>query len=217
MGSATPGNGTVPAIQQAAAMANNGVVVGTNKCLEFVRTVLGFSSDPVSPENGAVSAQAAWDQVPLVARQTNTTPPPGVPVYWTGGSSGYGHIALSAGNGQVYSTDFGPNGYVGDGRVRLVSINAISAHDHALKYAGWSNDLGATPTSAGGKYGTVYDTPGTGMTTTSGQAPSDSSNASGLSGALSNLFDFLKGGAERVALFVGGFVILMGVLWKLGG
>lgn len=32
-------------------------------------------------------------------------PPPGAPVSWTGGSKGYGHSAISVGNGRVRTID----------------------------------------------------------------------------------------------------------------
>jgi|SRR5581483_1113207 len=220
MGSATPGVGTnfgQQALSFAQTYINNGVEFGTNACLAFVRSAYGFASDPVAPENGHVSASAAWDQVPGDQRYTDANPPPGVPVYWTGGSSGFGHIAISEGNGMVASTDFGPSGYVGDGRVRSVAISEINKADSALHYQGWSPDLGPVPASQG-TYGTVYNTPGTGETTVSGDAPvSTSQSASGILGFFTDAGAFLKGGAERLALFVGGGLLLLLVLWKLGG
>jgi hypothetical protein len=61
--------------------------------------------------------------------------PRGSAVYWTGGSHGYGHIAISVGGGKVRSTDAG-----GSGHVATVSIGWV--HDHwGLPYAGWAWDI----------------------------------------------------------------------------
>lgn len=222
MGSATPGVGTSYG-QQAIAFSdtyiNNGVAFGVGKCLDFVRSAFGFSTDPVQPENGHVSAQAAWDQVPANERFTDATPPPGVPVYWTGGSSNFGHIAISQGNGMVATTDFGPTGYVGDGKVRSVPIAEINKSDSKLTYQGWSPDIGATPASSGS-----YANPDQNESSSSGvqgdtvAAGSTVSNAtSAIGGLFSDVGSWLKGGAERLVLFVGGGFLLLLVLWKLGG
>lgn len=68
-------------------------------------------------------------------------PPAGVPVFWTGGSTGHGHVAVTRdANGSISSTDFDMNGYVGDGRVHISSIAAVNT-DHGLHYAGWTEDI----------------------------------------------------------------------------
>jgi hypothetical protein len=61
--------------------------------------------------------------------------PRGSAVFWTGGSKGYGHIALSLGNGKVRSTDAG-----GRGRVATVDIDWV-ARNWGQHYAGWSWDI----------------------------------------------------------------------------
>lgn len=65
----------------------------------------------------------------------DTTPPVGAPVWWTGGSKGYGHVAIYAGNGNVRSTDAGGSGKMG---TKPLSWFASA---WGLKYAGWSEDL----------------------------------------------------------------------------
>jgi hypothetical protein len=62
-------------------------------------------------------------------------PPRGSAVYWTGGSHGYGHIAISLGNGRIRSTDAG-----GSGRVATVPLSWIESH-WGLRYAGWAWDI----------------------------------------------------------------------------
>jgi len=226
MGSPTPGTGTTFG-QQALAFAqtyiNNGVDFGVGACLAFVRSAYGFATDPVTPRSGSVPTAAdAWAETPAAERHTDANPPAGVPVYWTGGSSGAGHVAISEGNGMVASTDFGPSGYVGDGRVRSVALSSIAQHDPNLRYAGWSPDLGDTPASSG-TYGTVYDTPGTGMTTTTGTAPSSSGGGlslSGIAGSLlspfTSLFAAAGKGLLRVGLILAGSVVLLFALHQLG-
>lgn len=61
--------------------------------------------------------------------------PRGVPVFWTGGSHGYGHVALSIGNGLCISTDAG-----GAGVVAVVSIDSLTAR-WGLSFQGWTEDI----------------------------------------------------------------------------
>lgn len=92
-------------------------------CLKAVRTCYGVASK-------YRSAAAAWEAAPM--KHPNSTPPAGVPVYWTGGRGGFGHVAISAGDGRVWSTDSRRVGYFD-----LVPIGA-PAKDWGLTYAGWS-------------------------------------------------------------------------------
>jgi hypothetical protein len=64
----------------------------------------------------------------------NRKPPRGSMVFWTGGSRGYGHVAVSLGNGKVRSTDAG-----GRGRVATVDLAWIE-RNWRLPYAGWAWD-----------------------------------------------------------------------------
>lgn len=88
------------------------------------------------------NAAANWYASPEKYCHYNTHAPAGYPVSWLGGRRGKGHVAISAGliNGvwMCYTTDFGPNGYIGDGRVRLVPITSISKHDPLLRFRGWA-------------------------------------------------------------------------------
>lgn len=99
------------------------------RCLVFVRTMCG-----VDAKYG--DAATAW--VNARKRHTNGTPTAGAAVFWTGGSHGYGHVALSAGGGKVWTTDI-----AGAGRVSLEDIATI--HNRwGLRYVGWSEDLNST-------------------------------------------------------------------------
>lgn len=230
MGNLNPGNGTSAASQAlnfASAEANNGYYSGVGTCLMWVRETFGFQTDPVS--GNPPTAAEGWAQVPSGDKHAgDTNPPAGVPVYWTGGSSGAGHVAISAGGGNVYSTDFGQSGYLGDGRVHASSINAINT-DKNLHYAGWAPYVGPSPISGAGQYGTVYNTPGTGETTVSGSAPtsggdtsaaSGSSFLSGVGGALASpfqdLFSALGNGLLRITYGLIGLVLVIMALHQAG-
>jgi hypothetical protein len=56
------------------------------------------------------TAASAWSKT---RDRHGSTPPKGVPVWWTGGSRGFGHVAISAGGGFVIRTDTGGRGRVG--------------------------------------------------------------------------------------------------------
>jgi hypothetical protein len=76
------------------------------------------------------SAAEAWGGAKTKHRDSN--PKLGAPVFWTGGSKGYGHIAMYMGGGKVRSTDR-PTG--------KISNVPMSSFGGALNYAGWSEDL----------------------------------------------------------------------------
>jgi len=112
---------------RAARNALNDKVNAPGMCLQQTRQWAGISSR--YPD-----ASTAWrntnDRHP-----GNRNPPKGAAVYWTGGSHGYGHIALSLGNGKVRSTDAG-----GRGVVATVELGWIE-RNWGLKYAGWAWDI----------------------------------------------------------------------------
>jgi surface antigen len=69
----------------------------------------------------------------------STRAPRGSFVYWTGGTHGYGHVAISLGQRKdgttmVRSTDAG-----GAGKVATVPLRWVQQH-WGLKYAGWAWD-----------------------------------------------------------------------------
>jgi hypothetical protein len=100
-------------------------------------------------------------------KQGDRNPPRGAPVWWTGGSSGYGHIGMSLGNGKVRSTDAAGSGKVGTKDLSWFENN------WGLTYKGWSADVndvvipelleiynGAPPPSGGsGGSGSSYPKP----------------------------------------------------------
>lgn len=98
-------------------------------CLKYVRTAYGVG--PLFP-----SAAEAWRNAQfkhLVGSGMQV--PRGVPVYWTGGSQGFGHIAIAAGNGTCWSTDAG-----GSGIVAKVKIDDLTAK-WGIDFKGWAEDV----------------------------------------------------------------------------
>jgi len=65
----------------------------------------------------------------------NRDVPRGAMAFWTGGSHGYGHIAVGLGHGMVRSTDSG-----GAGRPANVPLAWVEQH-WGLPYAGWAWDV----------------------------------------------------------------------------
>lgn len=123
--------------------------VGIRMCQRFVRSAFG------SP-GGAPTALAAWAAAQY--KHKSGTPPPGAAVFWGGGSAG--HVAISAGNGMVYSTDVKE-----PGKVDLVSMDYITKQ-WGKPLLGWTEDnngkrittFNAKPVQegAGGKFDPVY-------------------------------------------------------------
>lgn len=98
-------------------------------CLREVRECFG-----VGP--GAADAAEAWANAKHKHPETNPAMiPRGVPVFWTGGSHGHGHIAISTGTGKVWSTDIIRPGYFD--KVPLTEIHAR----WGLTLVGWTEDL----------------------------------------------------------------------------
>lgn len=98
-------------------------------CLIFVRTALGVGA------KYSTAANAWWGAKHKHVVSEGRGIPRGVPVFWTGGSHGYGHVALSRGDGTCWTTDF-----VRPGKVDVAHIDQITDGWH-LHLAGWSEDL----------------------------------------------------------------------------
>lgn len=104
------------------------------ECLGFVRTSFG-----IGPRD--YSAAIGWSKARY--RHTSWPPPAAVPVWWTGGSHGYGHVALSRGGGVCRSTDV-----LHSGRVNNIPISLVhQAWGHT--YVGWSEDIEGVHVYAG--------------------------------------------------------------------
>jgi hypothetical protein len=70
--------------------------------------------------------------------------PRGVPIFWTGGSSGHGHVAISAGNGECWSTDILRRGRWDKVPIRLIGTT------WGLRLVGWTEDLNGVRVFAAG-------------------------------------------------------------------
>lgn len=85
--------------------------VGVGYCLKNQRTAFG-----VGPLY--MSASESWGAADVKHRvSSGKACPRGVLVYWTGGSQGYGHIALSVGGGLCLTNDFAGAGYFSAARI----------------------------------------------------------------------------------------------------
>ena len=96
-------------------------------CLVFTRSAFNVAAK--HPD-----AATAWGKAKF-KHSTADTPPLGVPVWWTGGGSGFGHVVVSAGGGFCWSSDIKRRG-----KVDKVPISSIS-RAWGLKYQGWTEDL----------------------------------------------------------------------------
>lgn len=69
-------------------------------------------------------------------RRYDRNPPRGAFCYWTGGSKGYGHIAVSLGGGLIRSTDAD-----GAGSVATRSLAWFDTYWSSLNYVGWADNV----------------------------------------------------------------------------
>ena len=117
------------AIAAAVTQSKYGPAFGIGLCLQRVRMCYGVG--PRDPD-----ASTAWALAKYRHTQTNPVSiPRGVPVFWTGGSSGHGHIAIATGDGTCWSTDIRRTGYFD--RVPIAEI-----HDRwGLTLVGWTEDI----------------------------------------------------------------------------
>ena len=119
------------ALRHVAALSAQGTPVGVGLCLQNVRGAYGIGAK-------YPSAIAAWNGVADKYVHTWYNPPAGVPVFWSGGSQGFGHVAISDGNGNVWSTDIKR-----EGKWDLVPIAEIHTK-WGLNYEGWTELLNGT-------------------------------------------------------------------------
>lgn len=106
--------------------SKHGSPIWAGLCQKVTRTALG-----VGP--GFASAILAWQGSDKDDRRYGKRPPAGVPVYWDIGV--FGHAAISAGNGNVWSTDIKRRGHIDK-----VSIDYLSNRWNA-KYLGWTETI----------------------------------------------------------------------------
>lgn len=95
---------------------------------------LGWSREQADVPSLYDAASTAWEHA-SGRHPGDDTPPAGAAVYWTGGSNGYGHVAISLGNGLVRSSDGAGQGVVG-----TVPLGRIT-EEWGLDYAGWASSI----------------------------------------------------------------------------
>lgn len=126
-----PVNTPEQALAVCANQSAHGPRFGTGECLRQVRTAYGVPSD------GTPDAATAW----LRAKAKHAAPadlatiPRGAVLFWTGGTHGFGHVAIAAGHGMMWSTDIRRPGYFD-----LVPIADV-ARLWRLTFVGWAEDV----------------------------------------------------------------------------
>lgn len=122
-----------PAITRARTQSHQGPKFKPEFCLQRVRICYRIPAV-------AGSAIAAWNIAKTKHRTTNPADiPRGFPVFWSGGSDGDGHIAISAGGGKCWSTDILRPGFFD-----YVDIDLIHA-TWGLTLLGYTRDLNGRP------------------------------------------------------------------------
>ena len=113
------------AVDFAAGQVGNPSRNWTGICLIFVRNC--FNVGPVNPDAHAGYRAAKFKH------GTAGTPPLGVPVWWTGGQ--HGHVAISTGDGNCFSSDIKRKG-----KIDKVPISLITRR-WGMLYRGWTEDI----------------------------------------------------------------------------
>jgi hypothetical protein len=186
---------------QALAKAKSVKTWAVGMCDNFVANMYGFSS------SGYATAVKNWQATPANLKHGGDwNAPAGALMYWSGGSTGAGHVAISLGNGNVISTDATSAGVVG-------TISARTPTDKwGHPYLGWAYPYfqGKEATSTlGGWNGSTSAVP---ASTTGTQISADSITTGFLSSALAPinfLFKFTIWGIEASA----GIVLMLLGLW----
>lgn len=126
--------------EQAAKRAENYTKFGTGMCQLWTRTVFGAESAGDQDGDGDADAVDGWRIEPSAHKHFgDRNPPRGVPVSFNGGSRGFGHRAISLGNGRIRSTDMRGSAYV-PGVVGDTTIRDIE-RAMGVNYLGWSNTI----------------------------------------------------------------------------
>ena len=117
------------AADQARYQSEHGPRFGTGECLMRVRQCYQLAAR-------YPSAAEAWQHAEHKHRTSNAAGiPAGVPVFWTGGRHGYGHVAISTGRGYCWSTDIRRDGYFDHVPITLIRQR------WGLELVGWAEDL----------------------------------------------------------------------------
>jgi hypothetical protein len=117
------------AIAEARREHDDGVTFPLGMCLQRVRLCYDVAALYTDAATAWLRARHRHPQVDPAAF------PRGVPVFWTGGSAGHGHIAIATGDGECWSTDI-----LRGGHWDKVPIDLIRQR-WGLALVGWTEDL----------------------------------------------------------------------------
>lgn len=164
-------------------------------CDNFVAKMYGYSS------SGYATAASHWAGIPVTEKHPgDTNPPAGALVFWSGGSSGAGHVAISTGGGNIISTD-----YPRSGMVSATTLSSIS-NGWGEHYLGWS-----VPVFQGQVSQASF--PASGATNPLGNLLGGSVGSTLLSSLTDKFGVSVKDMFERLGLFVlGGILVTIGIL-----
>lgn len=115
------------------ARASTRNVPGT--CQLWTRTQFDAPSAGDRDRDGDADAVDGWKSEPESARHKDRNAPLGTPVAWSGGRNGFGHRAISLGNGQIRTTDGN-----GEGVVATRDLGWVE-RTWGLTYLGWSDTI----------------------------------------------------------------------------
>ncbi len=127
------------------ALAANGGANTPGMCQAWTRSIIGAHAVGDFDGDGDADAVDGWKSEPDSAKHYDRNPPAGVPVAWSGGGSGFGHRAVSVGNGRIASTDAGGRG--------IIAIQSIDWFERnwGMNYLGWSDTMSGIPIPNGVK------------------------------------------------------------------
>lgn len=129
LGAGTTHNTRAEAVRLGRTWARLGHWCGVGYCLRTIRTL--YAVAPLYPD-----AETAAEHTTTLIEETDPARIPwGVPVWWVNG--GYGHVALSVGDGRCLTTD-----YVHPGHLGVAPIAALAPWCHG-RLLGWSRDINA--------------------------------------------------------------------------
>lgn len=122
--------------QRARAAVGRPNVIGF--CQAWTRGIIGADSVGDVDSDGDADAIDGWKSEPAMAKHTGAAPE-GVPGAWSGGSRGFGHRAVSVGNGRWASTDAPIQGQIG------IVPTSWFAENWGMQYLGWSDTMSGQP------------------------------------------------------------------------
>jgi hypothetical protein len=123
-----------PQVPLAPANAAQTAASATASATNIPGQCLAWSREQADIPSKYPDATTAWEHA-TGRRLGDADPPRGAAVYWTGGSAGHGHIAISLGHGRVRSSDADGSGDVGTVPLRFFD------REWNLHYVGWANSI----------------------------------------------------------------------------